>query len=209
MNTETKPWDAKVAFKRILLLDGFDLPLLKFPFILLASAQTRAFGFEAPGATYTEAGANYIVKSRISADFPLFQAEVDGRTVTAVTSTSIKQIHLSTETASWMRNTTFFLFSDHGGLVKGSAQELLNAGVPRQNIFCVGVIYYPTTQGSRSRRRRICAALQSRSRRRPLHDTFVEQRRHRVPRSSLSPADTALHAILGPTLNPTVPGLCV
>jgi hypothetical protein len=42
----------------------------------------------------------------------------------------------------WIRNTSFLLFSDHGGPVKSTVQELLNAGVPRKNIFCAGVIYY-------------------------------------------------------------------
>ena len=55
---------------------------------------------------------------------------------------STKQALVPTHAEAWIRNTTFLLFSDHGGLVKDSAQELLHAGIPRANIFCVVSRYY-------------------------------------------------------------------
>ena len=59
-----------------------------------------------------------------------------------ITSQTLKHTHLSSEVAPWIRNTSFLLFSNHGGIVKDTAQELLNAGVPRASIHCVGVAYY-------------------------------------------------------------------
>ena len=59
-----------------------------------------------------------------------------------MTSKTIKQAHFSNPAASLIRNHTFLLFSDHAGMVKSTAQELLNAGVPRENIYCIGLIFY-------------------------------------------------------------------
>ena len=53
-----------------------------------------------------------------------------------------RHVLVPSQVATWIRNFTVLLFSDHGGLVKDSAQELLNAGVPRENIFCVVSRYY-------------------------------------------------------------------
>ena len=55
---------------------------------------------------------------------------------------SPKQALVPPEAATWIRNTTVLLFSDHGGLVKDSAQELLHAGFSRENIFCIVSRYY-------------------------------------------------------------------
>jgi hypothetical protein len=81
-------------------------------------------------------------KRHCKVDAPSFKVYVTGEESIPPMTSSSKQALVPPEAATWIRNTTVLLFSDHGGLVKDSAQELLHAGFPRENIFCVVSRYY-------------------------------------------------------------------
>jgi hypothetical protein len=122
--SEMKKSSSVEGLLRVAIIVFFQLSVHRFCSCLKASAQCD----ESDGRCWQD-----------EAEFQVF---VRGEESLPPMTSGSKHVLVSSDIATWIRNTTVLLFSDHGGLVKDSAQELLHAGFPRENIFCVVSRYY-------------------------------------------------------------------